>query len=454
MYDLLVLGGGPAGYLAAERAAQGGLKTAVIEKQELGGVCLNEGCIPSKALLYCAKVYDQARHGEPFGVFAEGIRLEHGAVQKRREKVVRALVSGVKGKLRHAGVDVIAGEGVITGKNAGGFVVEVAGTRHEAKRLLIATGSSPVVPPIPGLREGIESGHVITNRAALELDTVPKKLVVIGGGVIGLEMASYYHTAGAEVTVVEMLDHIGGPTDGDIAKTLLAEYEKKGVVFHLQTKAAEVTPNGVRCQGPSGEVLLEADKVLCAIGRRANTKGIGLEAIGIEVGLQGIITDKQMRTNVPGVFAAGDVNGKSMLAHTAYRESEVAVSTMLGKSDVMRYHAIPAVIYTYPEVASVGYTEKEAAERGFAFEARSLSKKYSGRFVAENEGDGFCKILIDSRRRTILGVHMIGSYASEIIWGASALMEMEMRVRDIKQLVFPHPTVSEIIREVIWSFED
>lgn len=455
MYDLIVIGGGPAGYLGAERAAHAGMSVCLFEKNSLGGVCLNEGCIPSKALLHSAKVYETAKHADKYGVHVSDASLDHKAVVARRGKVVKLLVSGVGAKLKNAGVTVVKAEAKITGRVPGGFSVEADGKAYEAKKLLIAAGSSPVIPPIPGLKEAVESGFAITNREVLVLPEVPKSLVIIGGGVIGLEMAAYYKAAGSEVTVVEMLDHIAGPTDGEIRAILLKEYQKKGVKFLLSTKVTGLTKDSVLCEADGKAIELKCDKALCAIGRRANLNGLGLETLGVETSRAGIVTDAQGRTNVEGVYAAGDINGIQMLAHTAYRESEVAVNTMLGKKDVMRYHANPAVIYTKPEVACVGYTEEAAREAGIPYEVKKLSMRYAGRFIAENEGeDGLCKVLVHEKHRNVIGVHMIGAYASEIIWGAAAMIEMELRVKDAKEIIFPHPTVSEIIREVIWEFAD
>ena len=454
-YDLIVLGGGPAGYLGAERAAKAGLKTALFEEKSLGGVCLNEGCIPSKALLNSAKLYEHAREGAKYGVLCGEVRLDQRAVVERRGRVVRTLVSGVAAKMRGAGVKVFSARAKIAGRVDGGFSVEAGGEVHTAARLLIATGSSAVVPPIPGVRENL-GGFVATNREILTLTEVPDRLAVIGGGVIGLEMVAYYAAAGAKVTVVEMLDHIAGATDRELSGMLKRELEKKGVKFLLSHKCLSVEPGKVAAEAPDGSrVEIPADKVLLSIGRRANVRDIGLEALGVETNRAGIATDAQCRTNVENVYAAGDVNGHHMLAHTAYREAEVAVNAMLGRRDRMRYRANPSVIYTLPEIASVGLTEEEAKAEGVEYEVKKLSMRYAGRFVAENEGgDGLCKILVDKKHRNVLGVHLLGSYASEIIWGAAEMIETELRVRDVKELIFPHPTVSEILREVIWEFDD
>lgn len=455
IFDLIVIGGGPGGYLAAERAAHAGLKTLLFEKNALGGVCLNEGCIPSKALLNSAKTYEHALHAADYGVKVENVRIDQPAVVARRGRVVKTLVSGVRAKMRAAGVTVVMKEAYITGKEGENFSVSADGQNYLGKRLLIATGSSAVVPPIPGVKENL-GGFVLTNREVLELPEIPGEFAVIGGGVIGLEMAAYYATVGSKVTVIEMLDHIAGATDREISGMLQKELEKKGVTFLLGHKCLSVEPGKVWVEDGAGQKKpVSADKVLLSIGRKANTEGLGLENIGVDFSRQGISSDAMGRTNVPNVFVAGDVNGHHMLAHTAYREAEVAINTMLGKPDSMRYHANPSVIYTNPEIASVGRTEEECKEKGIEYEVAKLSMRYSGRFVAENESaDGLCKILINKKRRNIIGVHLIGSYSGEIIWGAAEMIEMQLRVQDARQIIFPHPTVSEIIREVLWEFKD
>ena len=455
VFDLIVIGGGPGGYLAAERAAHAGLKTALFEKNSLGGVCLNEGCIPSKALLNSAKTYEHALHAADFGVTCKDVSIDQNAVITRKRKVVRTLVSGVRAKMKGAGVTVVMEEATIQGRSTEGFTVSAAGNTYTGKQLIIATGSSAAVPPIPGVKENL-GGFVLTNREVLELTQIPEKFAVIGGGVIGLEMAAYYAAVGSQVTVIEMLDHIAGPTDREISAMLQKQLEKKGITFLLSHKCLSVEPGTVWVETPAGEkTAVAADKVLLSIGRRANFQNLGLESIGVVCERTGIKTDYAGRTNVEGVYAIGDVNGHHMLAHTAYREAEVAVNTILGKKDYMRYNANPSVIYTQPEIASVGKTEEECKEKGIDFEVAKLPMAYAGRFVAENEGmDGLCKVIIDKKRRTILGVHLIGTYTGEMIWGAAAMIELQLRVQDAKQIIFPHPTVSEIIREVIWEFKD
>lgn len=455
IYDLIVIGGGPGGYLGAERAARGGLRTLLFEQRALGGVCLNEGCIPSKALLHSAKTYRHALHAARYGVKCENVEIDQRAVVDRRGKVIRTLVGGVRAKLKGAGVEVVMERAEIVGREGEVFYVSAAGKRYAAKRLLIASGSSTLLPPIPGVQENLGS-FVLTNREVLELPEIPKEFIVVGGGVIGLEMAAYYAGVGAQVTVIELTDHIAGNADRELALLLQKELERRGVRFLLGCKCTRVEAGKAFVQEADGtERILCADKLLMSVGRQVNVEGLGLERIGVDFTKRGIITDAMGRTNVENVYAVGDVNGRHMLAHTAYREAEVAVNVMLGKPDSMRYNANPAVIYTDPELAFVGRTEEECREKGVEYEVQKLSMRHSGRFVAENEGaDGLCKILIHKKRRNIIGVHLLGPYAGEIIWGAAEMIETQLRVQDARQIIFPHPSVSEVIRETLWEFGD
>ncbi len=452
LYDLIVLGGGPGGYLAAERAGHAGLKTLLIEKRSVGGVCLNEGCVPSKALLYSAKVYDYAKHGDHYGVTCENVKFDHAFAMKRKDKVVSTLVGGIKAGLKANKVTLVEGEAMIMGRDAEGFILKVGNDEYKGAKLLIATGSMPVVPPIPGVKEGLESGMIMTNREILSIPAIPENLVIIGGGVIGLEMASYFNSVGSKVTVVEMMPKIAGPTDAEISNILLKSYQDKGVDFRLGCKVVEVTADSVKYEKDGKVESVKADKVLLSIGRRPVTQGIGLENIGVATERGAIITDRYSKTNVAGVYAAGDVNGRMMLAHVAYREAEVAINNILGKKDIMRYDAVPSVIYTNPEVGCVGETEESAKAKGIDIEVANITMNYSGRYVAENEGGkGICKVIVDKKYKRLIGAHMIGNYASEIIFGAGIMIETEMRVDDIKEIIFPHPTVCEILREAIFQ---
>lgn len=452
-FDIIIIGGGPGGYNAAERAAHGGLKTALFEERALGGVCLNEGCIPTKTLLYSAKILDYANHGEKYGVTVEGAKLDHAKVVDRKDRVVKTLVSGVAAKMKNAGVTVINGTAKIKEKTPAGFIVECGGEMYEAANLLICTGSEAVIPPIPGLSEAYEAGFAVTNREILDIRTLPKKVVVIGGGVIGLEMASYFNSVGCEVSVIEMLDKIAGPTEKEISSILEKNYAKKGVKFILGAKVTSVDKSGhVEYEKDGKTERIECDLALISTGRRARTKDIGLEEVGVQLNRGAVVTDETCRTSVPGIWAAGDVNGKIMLAHTAYREGEVAITNILGGHDRVDYRAIPSVIYTNPEVGTVGETVESAKKAGIDAEEVTLSLRYSGRYIAENEGgDGIVKIVYGREHHEILGVHMIGSYASEIIYGAAAMVAKEQRVSDVQKIVFPHPTVCEVIREAMFT---
>ena len=460
MYDLAIIGGGPGGYVAAGRAGAAGLSVVLFEKRELGGVCLNEGCIPTKTLLYSAKVYDYTRHADQYGVNVEGSAIDFGAIFKRKQKVVKKLVGGVKAQMKGAKVEVVKGEAVIEGRGAEGITIASGETKYVARNLLLCTGSEAAVPPIPGLREGL-GGVVVTNREILELAEQPASLVVIGGGVIGMEFASFFNSIGTKVTVVEMLPKILGPLDDEISAMLQAQYEKKGVEFHLSCKVVGVEGNDVVYVDPEGNTCrATGDKILVSVGRRANFQGIGLENLGVELALNpagrpyGVKVDEKMRTNIPNVYAAGDVTGFSMLAHTASREGEVAVNNILGKEDRMRYDAIPGVVYTNPEVAGTGLTEAEAAKKGLDYTVLKLPMAYAGRFVAENErGEGLCKVIVGKKYHEVLGVHMLGNPCSEMIHSACIAIEQEMTVEELKEVVFPHPTVSEILKETVFTLK-
>ena len=457
MFDLIIIGGGPAGYLAAERAGHGGLKTLLIEKRFIGGVCLNEGCVPSKALLHSAKILDYAKHGESYGVTTTGAAIDQKAVIARKNKVVRNLVAGIKGQLKASHVTVKEGFAEILGRDQGIVKVKVGEEVFEAQKLIIASGSEAIVPPIPGAKEGLEQGYILTNREILNLEVIPKAMVIVGGGVIGLEMASYFNSVGSKVTVIEMLDKIAGPTDREISSILQKNYEKKGITFKLGCKVTGLPKGAVEFEesaqnGAGTKHSVEADYVLLSIGRRPVTAGLGLEKLGVLVERGHIVVDDIGQTNVPGVYAAGDVNGNWMLAHVAYREAEVVINNLLGKRDVMRYNAVPSVIYTNPEVGCVGETEESAKAKGMACKVASISMNYSGRYMAENaNGDGICKVVVDPVRNRMIGCHIIGNSASEIIVAAAMLIETEMKIEDIKEFIFPHPTVCEIIREAIFQ---
>ena len=444
MYELAIIGGGPAGYNAAHKAAVNGLSVVLFEKAELGGVCLNEGCIPTKTLLYSAKLYEHAALSQKYGIFSENVTADFGKIADRKDKVVKKLVGAVRVKMRDAGVEVVKQEAFIQGKTAEGFSIKAAGQEYEARRVLLCTGSSAVMPPIPGLSEAGDT--VVTARELLNLRERPESLVIIGGGVIGMEFASFFNSLGTKVAVVEMLPEILGGMDAGQSAMLRGIYAKKGVEFHLGCKVSEIKGGEVCFTDPDGQTQsVCGDRILVSTGRRPNVKGIGLENIGVKAG-RGVEVDQCMRTNVPGVYAAGDITGFSMLAHTAVREAEVALDNMLGKEEKMEYNAIPGVVYTNPEMAGTGLTEDKAPE----CKVLALPMAYSGRFVAENErGEGQCKIVFDPQTRLVKGVHMLGNSSSEIIQTACLAISQGVTVDDLYKVVFPHPTVSEIIKETL-----
>ena len=445
MYDLIVIGGGPGGYHAAKMAGRAGLKTLLFEKNELGGVCLNEGCIPTKTLLNSAKLYDYAKHGEVYGVKVSGVEFNHQAAIKRKDSVVKTLVLGIKAQMREYGIEIKREAASIKDRSH-----VMAGTEiYETKNMIVAAGSVPVILPIPGLSQALSNGFVLTSREILEMLEIPERLVIIGGGVIGLEMASYFNSAGSKVTVIEMLPQIAGSTGAEISKVLMDVYQKKGVHFMLNTKVAGFEPGKVVCENS----LVEADKVLLSIGRCPATDGLGLENAGVVLYKGAVETDAHMRTNVPGIYAIGDINAKYMLAHTAYREGEVAVNHILGRRDLMRYEAIPSVIYTTPEVACIGETEESMEIKGIEAVTISLPMMYNGRFISENTSmDGLCKLIFEKKTRRIVGVHMLGNYVSEIISAACVMIETQMLAEEITEIVFPHPSVSEIIKDAVIQF--
>ena len=452
MFDLLVVGGGPGGYMCAERAAQGGLKVCLFEKKSLGGTCLNEGCIPTKTLLNSSKMYRHATESANFGVTVTGASYDHAKVVERKNKVVKTLVSGVGATMSANKVTVISASALIKGRVEGGFAVEADGQVYTGRRLSIAAGSETVVPPVPGLKEGLASGFVLTNREVLDEKTLPKTLAVIGGGVIGLEMAYYFASVGVEVTVIEMAPKIAGATDPEICKVLTDAFVKRGMIFKLSSRVLEVKTSSVIYEENGEKKELHCDKVLLSAGRKPATAGIGLENLnGLQMDRAAIVTDRHLCTTIPNVYAVGDCNGKLMLAHTAYREAEVAVNHMLGRPDEMRYDVIPSVIYTDPEVASIGLSREAAEGRGMQVKEVKLPMSYAGRYLAECDGGkGFIKLVVDLDRNRLVGCHMVGSYASEIIMTATMMIDTELTPNRLQKMVFPHPTVAEIIREAIF----
>ena len=445
-YDVAIIGGGPAGYTAAERAAKGGLSTILFEKNALGGVCLNEGCVPTKTLLYSAKTYDNIRHASKYAVKAENPSFDLGKIIARKNKVVKKLTAGIRMKMTEAGATVVNAEASIEGRAEDGTLTIVAAdTRYEAANLLICTGSETVIPPIPGLSETA----YWTSREALQSKELPASLVIIGGGVIGMEFASFFNSLGVEVHVVEMLDKILGPMDRELSAMLQAEYAKRGVKFYLGHKVTGVHGTEVSVEKDGESFTLTGEKVLLSVGRRPVTKGFGLENLGVEPFRNGVKVNEYMQTSLPNVYACGDITAFSLLAHTAVSEAEVAIDHILGKPHAMSYKAIPGVVYTNPEIAGVGRTEDELQAAGVDYQVKKIPMAFSGRFVAENEmGNGVCKLLLDGEG-TLIGAHLLGNPASELIVIAGMAIEQGMKAELLTRFVFPHPTVGEILKEAL-----
>ncbi|TVR46572.1 MAG: dihydrolipoyl dehydrogenase [Planctomycetota bacterium] len=443
-YDLIIIGAGPGGYVAAERAGHHGLKVLLIEKEALGGVCLNWGCIPTKALLASAKYFYSATHSSEFGVSVQGATFDLTAAMKRKAGIQEGLRKGIQGLMKKFKVEVVAG----TARVVDAHTVAVGDIQYRAKHLMISTGSSPARPPIPGL----DKPHVLDSNGILEIKSLPKALTIIGGGVIGLEFACFFAMVGVPVTVVEMMEEVLPGMDTDIAKLLRAELASKGVTFHLGCKVQRVDDDAVVFSDPKGaEQRAVCDMVLVAIGRRPNGAGLGLEEAGVQVERGAIPVDENCRTNVPSIYAVGDVTGQVLLAHTASRQGEVAVNHILGHPDRMRMHAIPGVVYTSPEVAVVGMSEAGAKKRGIPVKVGKMPMAASGRFLAEYSGKGLAKIVVHAETNVLLGVHIIGGAASEMIHGFTYMIENETRLNEIKETIFPHPTVSELVRDIAFT---
>ena len=449
-YDIAVIGGGPGGYHAAAIAAKRGAKVVLFEQSNLGGVCLNEGCIPTKALLYSANMLDSMREAKKYGITVEGeIIPDYKKIVARKQKIVRKLVAGVGQKMKNTGVEVITATARLDGEADGAIRITTGEEQYLATKVILATGSASFVPPVPGLKEL----PYWTSREGLATKELPASLLIIGGGVIGMEFVGIFNSMGVEVTVVEMLPKILGPMDSEISSLLQAEYEKRGVKFYLNTKVVAASPEGVTVALPDGtEELLKAEQIMVSAGRRSVVDGLGLETLGI-VPDRGIPTNEYLQTSHPQVYAIGDVNGKSLLAHTAIREGEVAVKHILeGSGDPMRYDAIPGVVYTHPEIAGVGKTEDELKASGVAYESLDLAMSYAGRFVVENEGgNGLFKMLVDKESGKILGGHMIGNPASELIIIIGMAITEGLTVEQFKRHIFPHPTVGEIVHEALFE---
>jgi len=449
-YFLAIIGGGPAGYTAAEKASKAGKDVVLFEQNAVGGTCLNVGCIPTKSLLYGAKQYYNATHAQKYGVTAENVTFDFAAMQKRKTIVVRKLVAGIKQRLNNEHCTLVTGFAKVESRTDELVTIECNGETYEAENLMICTGSTNFVPPIPGIKE---NPAVWDSTDALAATELPKSIIIVGGGVIGMEFATLYHELGIPVTVIEALPTILPNLDPEVVSVLSDKYKKAGINILTETRVESIDGGtvNVKSQITNDQLQISAERILVSVGRRANLNG--LEALNdIELNRGAIVVDDFCKTNLPNVYACGDVTGKIMLAHVAARQAEVAVGRMLKQIPLQRiaYNAIPSVVYTNPEIASVGITEAQAAELNIETEVRKLPMTFSGRFMAENEGEtGLCKMIIDAKKQSVLGVHMIGNPCSEFVAAASFAVRMGYTTAEFEQVVFPHPTVSEILHEIL-----
>jgi len=461
-YDIIVVGGGPGGYPAAIKAGQMGMRVACVEKRgSLGGTCLNVGCIPSKALLHSSHLYEEAKHGwGPHGISADNVAMDLSKLMDHKRKTVTGLTGGIEGLFKKYGVDYYKGTGEIT---AAGAVTchpidGSASVALKTKDIVIATGSEPAkLPGVP-----VDEATIVTSTGALELSSVPKKMVVVGGGVIGLEMGSVWRRLGTEVTVVEFMDGIGGPMDAEIAKTLLRIFKKQGMKFKLSTKVnkAEVLPSGgakleIDSRDGGKPETIEADIVLVSTGRAPVTDGLGLENVGVKVNGRGQVEiDDHFATNVPGIWAIGDVVRGAMLAHKAEEEGIAIVEQLAGKGGHVNYECIPGVIYTHPEVATVGKTEEELKAAGIEYKKGTFPFMANSRARANADTDGLVKFLADKETDKVLGIHIIASNAGEMIAEGVLAMEYGASAEDIGRTCHAHPTMSEAFKEAAMATYD
>lgn len=449
-FDLIVIGAGPGGYVAAIRAAQLGLKVACVEKTYLGGTCLNVGCIPSKAMLESSHHYYAARNQfARHGIIAD-VKLDLATMLKRKDEVVKGLTGGIGFLFKKHKITHLAGHGKITGPNA----VEVNGTKYDAKNILIATGSAPIqIPSLP-----FDGKMILDSTGALSISEVPKKLLIVGGGYIGVELGSVWTRLGAEVHIVEFMPHILPASDREMANELQKFLTKQGIKFQFNTGAtgAKVEGNQVRVSLKSGETTSEllVDKVVVAVGRRPYTENLGLDSVGIKPNQKGFIeVDSHFRTNVPNIYAIGDVIGRIMLAHNAEEEGIAAVELIAGKAGHVNYKACPAVVYTHPELGSVGLTEDQAKQQYGEIKVGKFPLIANGRAKGMGETEGFIKVIGDKKTDRLLGVHALCAHASDVIAEATVAMEFAASCEDLARSFHAHPTLSEALKEAAMAVD-
>ncbi len=443
-FDAVVIGGGPGGYECAIRLSQNGLSTALVEEDKLGGTCLNRGCIPTKALLHAADVYHEAKTGDMFGIFAENVTYDYEKIVARKDAVVSQLRNGIGFLEKSHGVTVINARGTLKDAHT---VALSDGETLEAKYIVLATGSSPARIPIPG----IDLDGVVDSTGLLEMTTCPKKIIIVGGGVIGIEFATFYSRLGVQVTVIEMIDRILGPLDKDISDFVAGELKAAGatIITGVRVESIEKGLKVNYADKAGNKGIAEGDVVLMAGGRTPNSKNLGLEAVGVSMNKRGFIeTDGLCRTNVPGIYAIGDVNGKLLLAHTASAQGLQVADHIAGKHcKQVEVNRIPSCVYCNPEAAMVGLTEAQAKETGKDVGVGVFSLSGNGKAMTSGENKGLAKFVFDKKTEEILGFHIVGPRATDLVAEVAAVMECEGTISEIAHAVHPHPTVSEVLME-------
>ena len=449
-YDLTIIGSGPGGYVAAIKAAQLGLKTAIVEKEAIGGVCLNWGCIPTKALLNSAKVFKNFNDAKSFGIDVEkdSFSVNFKAMMQRKNKIVKKLTGGVSYLFKKNNVDVFDGEATVKDNHT----VTVGSETLKSKKLILATGASPATPPIKGLKEGLKDGFVVTSKGILDLKEQPKNLTIIGGGVIGIEFATIFSTLGTEVTILEREDDILLGVDQEIKDMFKKALKKAKIKFLTNANVEKIAKDSLTYKTGDQEETLKSDKVLLSAGMQPNMKG--LEALDLETEKGFVKTDHFMRTNVKDVYAIGDMNGNYMLAHVASKEGVIAVEHIKGSDHKMDYTKVPSGIYTFPEIAQVGLTEQEAKDQGLDIKISTFPITANGKALAENQSIGMVKMIATKKYGEIIGVHILSDSATELISEAVLGMNLETTALDIAQAIHPHPTLSEMLHETAHGIVD
>jgi dihydrolipoamide dehydrogenase len=443
-YDTIVIGSGPGGYVAAIRASQLGQKTAVVEKEHVGGICLNWGCIPTKALLRNAEVINLLQQGKTFGFKFENLSVDYSVAQKRSRQVSNRLVKGVGFLMKKNNIEVIEGFAKLKSKSE----IEVDGATHTAKNIILATGARP--RSIPGV--DLDGDKLLNYHHALEITTVPASLIVVGAGAIGMEFAHVFHSYGAEVTVVEMLPHVLPLEDVEVSQEVEKQFKRAGVKVKTNTKVEKVETGAegvtITVSQDGKQETLQAEKALIAIGVAPNSENMGLAEVGVKLERGYIQVDERMATSVPGIYAIGDVTGKLALAHVASAQGLIAAEAAAGREiHPLKYHNMPRCTYTHPEVASVGLTEQQARDQGYEVKTGQFPFQPNGKALGIADNIGFVKIVAEAKYNEVLGIHMVGPHVTELLAGPTGMINLETTVEELARTVHPHPTLSEVVME-------